>query len=182
MHQANERRLYTATPSLIGWAYTQNDPSNTHHTREMRRDHSVYAPSQWEMVLHCNAISHWLGTYTEWSLDEVQSSYSRTPLTHWGGHKMAAILQTTFSNPFHCTNTRPKHFCILIIIFMKFVPKGQIYNQVSLSQIKDLCHTGNKPLSEPMMTCSQMIICVTQPQCIITQVILDNLSFMGSTR
>ena len=32
------------------------------------RDPSVYAPSQWEMALHCNAISHWLGTYTEWSL------------------------------------------------------------------------------------------------------------------
>ena len=31
-------------------------------------DHSVYVPSQWEMVLHCNAISHWLGTYTVWSV------------------------------------------------------------------------------------------------------------------
>ena len=33
------------------------------------RDYSVYAPSQWEMVLHCNAISHWLGAYTGWSLE-----------------------------------------------------------------------------------------------------------------
>ena len=32
------------------------------------RDHSVYASSQWEMALHCNTISHWLGAYTEWSL------------------------------------------------------------------------------------------------------------------
>ena len=32
------------------------------------RDHSVYAPSQWETVLQCNAVSHWLGSYTEWSL------------------------------------------------------------------------------------------------------------------
>ena len=32
------------------------------------RDHSVHASSQWEMALHCNAISHWLGAYTEWSL------------------------------------------------------------------------------------------------------------------
>ena len=29
------------------------------------RDHSVYAPSQWDGV---NAISHWLRSYTEWSL------------------------------------------------------------------------------------------------------------------
>ena len=28
----------------------------------------VYAPGQWEMMLHCNVISHWLGTYTKWSL------------------------------------------------------------------------------------------------------------------
>ena len=26
------------------------------------RDQSVYASSQWEMALHCNAIFHWLGT------------------------------------------------------------------------------------------------------------------------
>ena len=32
------------------------------------RDHSVYVPSQREMALQCNAISHWLGGYTEWTL------------------------------------------------------------------------------------------------------------------
>ena len=32
------------------------------------RDHFVYAHSLWEMVLHCNVISHWLGTYSKWSL------------------------------------------------------------------------------------------------------------------
>ena len=32
------------------------------------RNHSVYAPSQWAMVLQCNTISHWWGSYTEWSL------------------------------------------------------------------------------------------------------------------
>ena len=31
-------------------------------------DHFVYAPSQWEMALHCNAISHWLGAFSKWSL------------------------------------------------------------------------------------------------------------------
>ena len=31
------------------------------------KDHSVYAPSQWETAL-CNAVSYWLGTHTEWSL------------------------------------------------------------------------------------------------------------------
>ena len=32
------------------------------------REHFVYAPSQWETVLQCNAVSHWLGAYAEWSL------------------------------------------------------------------------------------------------------------------
>ena len=32
------------------------------------RDHSVYAPSQWETTLHCNVVSHWLSAYTKWSL------------------------------------------------------------------------------------------------------------------
>ena len=30
------------------------------------RYHIVYAPSQWETTLQCNAASHWLGVYTHW--------------------------------------------------------------------------------------------------------------------
>ena len=29
----------------------------------------MYVPSQWEMTLHCNVVSHWLGTYSKWSLN-----------------------------------------------------------------------------------------------------------------
>ena len=29
-------------------------------------EHLVYAPFHWETTLHCNVVSHWLGTY--WSL------------------------------------------------------------------------------------------------------------------
>ena len=32
------------------------------------------APSQWEMTLHCNVISHWLVTYAKWSLMESMIS------------------------------------------------------------------------------------------------------------
>ena len=32
------------------------------------RDHFVYAPCQWETMLHCNIVSQWLGAYTKWSL------------------------------------------------------------------------------------------------------------------
>ena len=46
------------------------------------RNHSVYAPSQWGMALHCNAISHWLGAYTGWSLLHTTRT-TRTP-AFWG--------------------------------------------------------------------------------------------------
>ena len=32
------------------------------------RDHSVYSLRQWDTTLQCNVGSHWLNTYTEWSL------------------------------------------------------------------------------------------------------------------
>ena len=35
---------------------------------DLLRDKSRYAPTQWEMLLHCNDISHWLGAYLDWSL------------------------------------------------------------------------------------------------------------------
>ena len=36
------------------------------------RDHFVYAPSQWETTLQCNVVSHWLGAYTKWSLQNKE--------------------------------------------------------------------------------------------------------------
>ena len=30
-------------------------------------DQFVYVPSQWETVLQCNVVPHWLGAYTKWS-------------------------------------------------------------------------------------------------------------------
>ena len=47
----------------------------------MIRDHFVYAPSQWEMALHCNTVSRWLGAYTEWSIKDMNKN-SRTESQH----------------------------------------------------------------------------------------------------
>ena len=33
------------------------------------RGHYVYELSQWETMLLCNIVSHWLSPYPEWSLD-----------------------------------------------------------------------------------------------------------------
>ena len=40
------------------------------------RDHFVYTPSQWEMMLHCNVFSHWLGAYAKWSLEMANSLHA----------------------------------------------------------------------------------------------------------
>ena len=39
--------------------------SSGHCISPIIRDHFVYAPIQWEMMLHCNIISDWMGTYTK---------------------------------------------------------------------------------------------------------------------
>ena len=43
-------------------------------------------------------------------------------------------------------------FCILIQISMKFVPKGPIDNKATFVQVMAWHRTGDKPLSEPMLT------------------------------
>ena len=52
---------------------------------KVRRDQFVNAPSQWEMTLHCNIISYWLGTYTKWSLSQhtLQHQYGLIRKTWW---------------------------------------------------------------------------------------------------
>ena len=41
----------------------------TQRTLHISRDHSRFAPSQWEMALLCNDVSHWLGASLESALD-----------------------------------------------------------------------------------------------------------------
>ena len=45
-----------------------------------------------------------------------------------------------------------ENFCILTKGSLKFVPKGPIDNNPALVQITDWRRTGDKPLSEPMLT------------------------------
>ena len=70
----------------------------------MNREQSRYAPSQWETSWHWNDVSHWLGTYLDWSL------YQGPVTVYYGNQKHAIRLQrynpadgnnawTNFSNP-----------------------------------------------------------------------------------
>ena len=53
------------------------------------REYFVYAPSQWEMRLHCNIVYHWLCAFTKWSLydtvDFLRNPHNGLPIAHqWG--------------------------------------------------------------------------------------------------
>ena len=50
------------------WTNADQDPSKVLIFHHGFMDHIVYVPSQWETTLHCNVVSHWLGTYIQWSL------------------------------------------------------------------------------------------------------------------
>ena len=68
------------------------------------RDHFVHAPSQWEMTLQCNIISHWLGAYTKWSL-HIRSAYAM-----YSGLMLPVGISTVFQRP---GGVRPGFFTII---------------------------------------------------------------------
>ena len=47
----------------------------------MSRDQSTCVPNQWQTLLHCNDISHWLGAYLDWSLHHKKIFFSL--MTHF---------------------------------------------------------------------------------------------------
>ena len=67
---------------------------------------------------------------------------------YWGRNKIDSIVQTTFSNAIFLN----ENYWIPIKISLKFVPKGQINKIPALVQIMAWRRTGDKPLSEPMLT------------------------------
>ena len=84
------------------------------------RDHFVYAPIQWETVLHCNVVSHWLGAYTKWSLQ----------MRHWKNKGIGlSFWKWRIMNSRNCpTNTKPRlsmplYFHSFISIYKHLIPK-----------------------------------------------------------
>ena len=62
------------------------------------QDYSVHVLSQWEMTLHCNVISHWLGTCTKWSLKRWAFVwFSPTCIDTWG--RTSCLDTTVISQP-----------------------------------------------------------------------------------
>ena len=55
--------------SIVVWSHS--DIVNFLQDTPNKQGSFVYAPSKWEMTLHCDIISHWLGAYTKWSLQQI---------------------------------------------------------------------------------------------------------------
>ena len=64
-----ERRT---VPYLDQWWRLSSQMHVCYQACVLSRDHFVYAPSQWETMLHYNVVSHWLGTCIERSLPSLQ--------------------------------------------------------------------------------------------------------------
>ena len=95
--------------------------------------HVEHAPSQWEMTLHCNVISHWLGTYTKWSLGSYHDGWA----------------DVIFAICWKWQNT----ICVFI---PDAVELCQTLEGSSLVQIL-ACHLlSTKPLSNPMLIFQQL--------------------------
>ena len=64
-------KVFARLSVLISHSAEENSYYTKIHFVWICRDHFVYGSNQWEITLHCNVFSHWLGAYTKWSLEMV---------------------------------------------------------------------------------------------------------------
>ena len=90
-------------------------------------------------------------TYSKRAMSPYYWDYhanNHMPLTHWPLDKMAANLADNIFNRIFLN----ENAWISIKISLKFVPKGPIDKKPELVQVMGCRRTGDKPLSEPMLT------------------------------
>ena len=58
------------------------------------RDHFGYKSSHWETTLQCNVASHWLGSYTIWSLPDTMYGHVSIRMTNWVLNRMIRYMGT----------------------------------------------------------------------------------------
>ena len=92
-------------------------------------------------------------------------------LSHWDRDKMAAILQTTFSNAFSCL----KMYELRLRFHWSLGPTNNIQ---ALVQIMAWRWPGDKLLSELMMVSFFTHICVTRPQW-VTEILTIDMSWLS---
>ena len=56
--------------TMVRWAdVPDSDRGDFRRRRAVDISSFMHAPSQWEITLYCNVVSHWLGTHIKWSLE-----------------------------------------------------------------------------------------------------------------
>ena len=85
------------------------------------------------MVLHSNAVSHWLGAYTQWTL------------IHWSTIRKRHLQMRFLSLSWE------KKTISWIGTWLMFFPEVDISQKPAVLQVMALCQTSDKALSESMM-------------------------------
>ena len=96
-------------------------------------DHSVYGPSQWELVSHYNTISHGLDKYTEWSLvvllvllaNKKYLGCSMSVILKYSTYIYnSSFIRASLDNPFFVSGTLcviPCFVMITLLVLSKFI-------------------------------------------------------------
>ena len=86
------------------WSFPEKLPWGECHRK---LDHFVNAPSQWETTLHRNFVSHWLGTFTKWSLQDLNNYDStQAEVRAWCHHGLNQCWPRSMT-PFNVTRGEP---------------------------------------------------------------------------
>ena len=121
------------TPLLIGWAHTQNDLCIVIN---------MFATIGRQSLKWGHRSMRMLGKVScRWTIYFL--IHSSNPPEQNGRHFADDIFKCIFKN---------KNLCILIQISLKFVPMGPIDNNAAFVQLMAWRRTGDKPLSETMLT------------------------------
>ena len=121
--------------------------SNAIHTLATLFIFVVSVAFYWTMqglaISELKGLLYTYNTITLWmSFIGLPSQWRFVVLSHWGRDKMAAILQTTFSNEFSSVK-------IFVFWFKFYWNVGT--NEPTLNPVLAWCRTGDKPLTEPMV-------------------------------
>ena len=90
------------------------------------RDHFVYAPSQWEVMLQCNTVSHWLGSHTELPLVMPCAAFNLCHFLVFGCLRITQLCEcysSKYMSILHCRTAVIKCLVCHIHIFLwQFLP------------------------------------------------------------
>ena len=145
------------------------------------RDHSGYGIDQWETLLQCNGICHWLSAYPEWSLLQEQLLLSIQLQSYASG-------QINSLAPGRCgcgSNSKSMIFKLinhtsswgLIEIALRWIPQNLTDQKLTLVPIMAWCHQATSHYMGQCWPRSMLSYCITWQQWVnFNKVISGNIN------